>query len=304
MFTKKNVTGTDLRESTDSGCNVKKHSLSLKKLKRSLKKATTVAAFIGIGTGLFPAIAQAQVEPSIDFAVVSPVEGGIVTGNTTNAVIDFEQTTTVDPRTDSYARLNLSLRGLYDLDYLQSQGEFPTDITNFDVFTNNENLNVSSSSGTLRTSELAIDPNTGNFPGLSFGYEAITNNNVPYAAFNNDGVRYDFTFNNRSETLTLFFPTSFFPPFNPNDPNNILSQNGYILQYVFGNVEDAGGVQGVVKYPELGIEQRFLVTGNQRVFTQRSVNVPEPTAVATLLGIGAYGTVSLLKRNQRLKKTV
>ncbi|NEQ19224.1 MAG: hypothetical protein F6K28_05040 [Microcoleus sp. SIO2G3] len=42
-------------------------------MKKSLKKATTVAAFIGIGTCLFPAIAQAQLIPTADFPSVSPV---------------------------------------------------------------------------------------------------------------------------------------------------------------------------------------------------------------------------------------
>lgn len=319
MFTKKIVKGTDLREITDSGCNVKKHSLLFNLLKRSLKKATTVAGFIGIATGLFPAIAQAQLIPSTDFSFVSPVrttaDGNIFSSNFPTASGSFQQTTSEDPASDSYVLLKFSLNNTIGNDNklnLDSQGEFPRAIENFSLVTNNENLNLSFLSATLRTSKLGIDPNTGNFPGLTFGYEPITDNNSPYATFNNDGTRYDFTFDNRSETLTLFLPSSVFTPSYYTErletPNGEILREDRIpyvnLYTVFGNVIDAGGVQGVVKYPELGIEQRFLVTGNQRVFTQRSVNVPEPTAVATLLGIGAYGTVSLVKRNQRLKKTV
>ena len=281
------MTVTDLRQITDSGCNVKKHSLSLNKLKRNLKKGTTVAAVIGIAICLFPAGAQAQLIRRANFVDASPVfftSGG-------DAVIIFNPEmggtlgTSEELVSDSDISLNLRYRRFSpdtkDVNSLDSQGEFPKAIEGLEVVTNNKDLNFSSQNVTLLTSRLAIDPNTGNFPGLSFGYQAITDNN-PFATFNNDGIRYDFTFANRSETLTLFIPSSFFPPFAPG--SIILTPNGnnatdpinsiFYLSTVLDNISLAKGVQGVVKYPELGIEQRFLVTGNQRVLTQRSVNVP------------------------------
>ena len=309
MYTKKIETGTGLYQGIGKGCNLKKSSMSLNKLRKNLNKATTVAAIIGIATCLFPALAQAQIRV-FNSSGKSPIEttpdGFIDPSSLQFITADLKEGTSEVPVNDSDVLLGFSVRAAEDVNSLDSQGEFPGSIQSLTVKTNNENLNLSLSSGTLRSSRLAVDPTTGNFPGLSFGYQAITDNNYPYAVFNNDGLRYDFTFDNRSETLTLFIPSSFLPPI---DPNSVTFRNGVNINdpinstfFISGLL--TRGVQGVVRYPELGIEQRLLVTGAQRVFTQRGVTVPEPTAPASLLGVAALGAVSLLKRNQRLRKAV
>jgi hypothetical protein len=289
MFTKKIGIATGLYQAIDKGCNIKKSSMNLKKSRKNLSKATAVAVVIGIATCLFPAIAQAQVIRVFQISGVSPPN------DITSVRLDFSVGTSEVPVNNSDVLITSSLVGREDVNSLDSFGEFPGSIRELRVDTNDDNLDLLLTSGTLRTSRLTIDPSTGNFAGLSFGYQAITDNNLPYAAFNNDGLRYDFTFDNRSETLTLFIPSNdsklINSPFNTSDSPNVIS--------FFGELYDQGGVQGVVSYPNLGIEQRLLVTGAQRVVT-----VSEPTATASLFGVGALGAVSLLKRNKRLRKSV
>ena len=259
--------------------------MRLNKLIKNLNKATAVAAAIGMAICLFPAIAQAQVIRFFNFS------GNAFPGDTDPFTdnLTFSVGTSEIPVSDSDVVFGSTLGlGVQDVNILDSQGVFPGAIRDFTVRTNDDNLNLSFPSGTLRTSRLTIDPTTGNFPGLGFGYQAITDNNFSYAAFNNDGLRYDFTFDNRSETLTLFIPS--------NDSNLINSLSGLLSS--FPGSLPSGGVQGVVKYPSLGIEQRLLVTGAQRI------TVPEPTATSTLLGVGALGAVSLLKRNKRFSKPI
>ncbi len=301
MFTKKIGIATGLYQAIGKECNVKKSSMSLKKSRKNLSKATAVAAVIGIATCLFPGSAQAQVTRIFRISGVlvgidldDPSIPPFIQDDPSNFLTFGVETSDVSVFTTLNTLAN-------DINSLDSVGEFPGAIQDFEVDSNDDNLDLFFPSGTLRTSRLTIDPTTGNFPGLSFGYEAITNNNFPVAAFNNDGLRYDFTFDNRSETLTLFIPSNESslinsPFFLSGDSPNIFN--------LFFELYDQGGVQGVVSYPNLGIEQRLLVTGAQRVITQRVVTVPEPTATASLLGVGALGAVSLLKRNKRLRKPV
>jgi hypothetical protein len=286
MFTKKIGIATGLYQAIGKECNVKKSSMSLKKSRKNLSKATAVAAVIGIATCLFPAIAQAQVIRVFQASGVSPAN------DITSVGLDFSVGTSEVPVSNSDVLITSSLNGRVDVNSLDSFGEFPGSVRELRVDTNDDNLDLLLTSGTLKTSRLTIDPNTGNFPGLSFGYQAITDNNFPYAAFNNDGLRYDFTFDNRSETLTLFIPS--------NESSLINSPFDLSLEPDLPNfLFSLEGVQGVVSYPNLGIEQRLLVTGAKRV-----VGVPEPTATASLLSLGALGAVSLLKRNKRLRKSV
>ena len=62
MLTRKIGIATGLYQAIGKGCNVNKSSMSLKKWRKNLSKATAVAAVVGIATCLFPAIAQAQVK--------------------------------------------------------------------------------------------------------------------------------------------------------------------------------------------------------------------------------------------------
>jgi hypothetical protein len=292
MFTRKIGIATGLYQAIGKGCNI--NSMSLNKLKQNFSKATAVGVVIGIATCLFPACAQAQIR-FFNISGVSPAN------DITFVRLDFSVGTSEVPVSNSDVLITSTLVGREDVNSLDSFGEFPGSVQELRVDTNDDNLDLLLTSGTLRTSRLTIDPTTGNFPGLSFGYQAITDNNFPYAAFNNDGLRYDFTFDNRSETLTLFIPSNESSLIN--SPFVLIGDSPNIFNLFF-ELSDQGGVQGVVSYPNLGIEQRLLVTGAQRVITQRVVSVPEPTATASLLGVGALGAVSLLKRNKRLSKPV
>lgn len=299
MFIEKIVTATGLYEATGKAYNLKKSSMSLNKFRKNLSKATAVVAIVGIATCVFPAIAQAQVPR------VFRISGFYVDADVDENIVRLFEVKTSDISVSTFLLFSTK-----DINSLESIGEFPGAIQDFEVDSNDGNLNLSFPSGTLRTSRLTIDPTTGNFPGLSFGYEAITDNNLPYAAFNNDGLRYDFTFDNRPETLTWFIPS--------NDSSLINSLSSFynflnsLETEVSFDEEGLLGVellQGVVSYPNLGIEERFLVTGAQRVFTGaqtgiRTVSVPEPTATVSLFGVGTLGAVSLLKRNKRLRKFV
>ncbi|MBD2772669.1 PEP-CTERM sorting domain-containing protein [Iningainema tapete] len=174
-------------------------------------------------------------------------------------------------------------------------GEFLGAIQNFEDSGNPDpQINLSPLSfpfGDLRTSRLTTDPNTGNFPGLSFGYDLITGN-TPSSAFNNDGIRYDVTFPNATETLTLFIPSN-------NSEALIDSLSGFtdLLRSTDNTI------QGVVRRPD-GREERSIVQNQAGRQGFIFATVPEPTATAGLLGIGALGAVTLLKRNQRLRKLV
>jgi hypothetical protein len=269
--------------------------MNLNKLRKNLSKATAVAAVIGIATCLFPARAQAQIR-------FFEVSGQSPANDITSVGLNFSVGTSEVPVSNSDVLITSTLGGVGDVNSLDSEGEFPGSVRELRVDTNDDNLDLLLTSGTLRTSRLTIDPTTGNFSGLSFGYEAITDNNFPYAAFNNDGLRYDFTFDDRSETLTLFIPSNESSLIN--SPFDVRSFDFLELLGSLQGIQEVEGIQGVVSYPNLGIEQRLLVTGTQRVFTQRFVTVSEPTATASLLGVGALGIVSLLKRNKRLRKPV
>ena len=245
--------------------------MSLKKLRKNLNKASAVVAVIGIATCVFPAIAQAQLRrPSPLLDQTTDFSGN--SNDPPNVNINFSLDTSVQ---------NTNSPG-------SAQGEFPGAIQNFtDSGNPNSNLRpLSFPSGDLTASRLTTDP-TGNFPGLDIGYNDITGNTPSSNFSNHEGLRYDVTFANTSETLTLFIPS--------NDSSLINSLSG-LSDFLSSN--GVNQIEGVARRD--GIEEKFIITNPQpsrQGFT--FTTVPEPNATASLLGLGAMGAVSLLKRNKR-----
>lgn len=272
MFTQNETTG--LNRASGKGCNLKKYTI-LNNL-RKLKTAATVAAVIGIATGVFPAIAQAQLVRR------TPQTQPILLSG--------------DPNQEANVRLiEFSLDpSVADTNPDPNVGEFPGAIQNFRIDSNNDNLDLFLPSGDLRTSKLTTDPTTGNFPGLNFGYEAFIEYTTSRSDFNNDGLRYDVTFPGRTETLTLFIPSN-----DPNDDRLINSLSG-LNDFLISNQ-----IQAVVSRPDVPPPEnvaRIVASNpdpNRRALNFRFATVPEPTATASLLGVGALGAVALLKRNKR-----
>lgn len=274
MFTKKVVTVTSLYQAIGNECNVNKSSMSLNKMRQNLTKTTAVAAVIGIASCLFPAIAQAQVTRLLRFSGNSDVLSDVI--------IDFSVDTSVE-----------------DINNSQSVGEFPGAIQNF-TDTGNPNTNLSPlyfPSGNLRTSRLTIDPTTSEVLPIIRDYTENDNIQVsdisPGGTFNNDWLRYDVTFDNRSETLTLFIPS--------NDSSLINSLSG------FNDVLRSSPIQAVVSRPDVGRIEKILASNPDPLRRALNINiatVPEPTATASLFGVGVLGGVLLLKRNKRLRKSV
>jgi hypothetical protein len=162
-----------------------------------------------------------------------------------------------------------------DINNLETEGEFPRAVQNFRT-SGNPATGLSPLSfdyGTVRTSRLTSDATTGTFPGVNF---------------NNDGLMYDVTFENGAETLTLFIP----------------SNDSSLINSLSSLSEQSDGIQGVVTYSNGRVAT--IVSTNipgRQAFTVTSVSVPEPTVTAGLVGLGALGAVSLLKRNKRLSKS-
>ncbi|BAZ22529.1 hypothetical protein NIES4073_34130 [Kalymmatonema gypsitolerans NIES-4073] len=283
MFTKKVVTATGLYQAIGKGCNKNKSSMSLNKMRQNLTKTTAVAAVIGVATCLFPAIAQAQVTSDQPQVVTPspeppPLQASGRSRIDTDVTVDFSLKNSVQ---DTEPDLNV--------------GEFPGAIQDFRD-SGNPNTNVTPLQdlppGNLTASKLTTDPTTGNFSGLRIGYDDITNNNFPFAAFNNDGLRYDVTFPDSPATLTLFIPS------NDSRLINSLSDFTDFLRSTDNTI------QGVVSRSDLQVEEAFIVTNEPSRRGFRFATVPEPTATASLLGVGALGAISLLKRNKRLRKSV
>jgi preprotein translocase subunit SecG len=283
MSTKKIVTATGLYQAIGNGCNENKSSMSLNKMRQNLTKTTAVAAVIGIATCLFPAIAQAQ-------STRPRASGdGDVNSNTT---IEFFVDTSVK-----------------DINLNPDVGEFPRAIQDFiDTGSQSDELDrLEFRFGNLRTSRLTIDPTTD--PGDPELFPTIRdytdNDNIrvsdilsPGSTFNNDWLRYDVTFDNESETLTLFLPSND----SSNDPRSLInSLSG------FNNVLASNRIQAVVSRPDIGRIEKILESNDdpsRRALRVTVATVPEPTATASLLSVGALGAVSLLKRNKRLRKSV
>lgn len=285
MFTENETTGLD--RANGKGCNVKKYTI-LNNLRKNVKKAATVAAAIGIATGVFPAIAQAQETPNAP--LIPPLLPSI------QPIPASGKSNFIDTDTSVTFSLNPSVQ---DTNPDPTVGQFPGAIQNFEDSGNPDKKlsRLDFTSGDLRTSRLTTDPTTGNFPNLSFGYQAIADN-TPSSAFNNDGLRYDVTFPDAT-TLTLFIPSKFIPS---NDPNRNLINSLSGFTDLLRSTDNK--IQGVVKRPD-GTEEKFIVTNpssDRKAFTFATVS--EPTATASLLGVGALGAVALLKRNKRLSKSV
>lgn len=287
MFTKKVVTATGLYQAIGNGCNENKSSMSLNKMRQNLTKTTAVAAVIGVATCLFPAIAQAQTS---DQAQAQPAQSR----RSSSTVIAEDE-----PNLEANVRL---IKFVFDTSVQDTEpdlnvGNFPRAIQNFEVDSYDDNLDLFRESGTLTTSRLTIDPSTSDVlpripdsDGDNINFEDI----VPNGTFNNDWLRFDATFPDTPTTLTLFIPSN-----NPNLINSLSGLDEILL---------SGRVQAVVSRPDVPIPQNIakFVASNEQA-DRRSLTfarVPEPTATASLLGVGTLGAITLLKRNKRLRKSV
>jgi len=294
MFTKKVITATGLYQAIGKGCNQKKSSMSLNKMRQNLTKTTAVAAVIGIATCLFPAIAQAQTSDPAQAQASDQAQ--VVTPPPAASPEPQRPQASGRSRIDTDVTVTFSLNtSVQDTEPNLNVGKFPAAIQNFRD-RGNPNTNVTPLEdlppGDLTASRLTTDPTTGNFPGLRIGYDDITNNNFPFAAFNNDGLRYDVTFPDSPATLTLFIPS------NDSRLINSLSDFTDFLRSTDNTI------QGVVSRLDLQVEEAFIVTNEPSRRGFRFATVPEPTATASLLGVGALGAISLVKRNKRLRKSV
>ncbi|MEC4817227.1 MAG: hypothetical protein SAK29_28750 [Scytonema sp. PMC 1069.18] len=228
-------------------------------MRHNLIKATTITVVTGIATCLHPAIAQAQQAiPEIPLFDTPLLQFSGFSDLNSEVTVTFS--------------LNPSVE---DINSLESVGEFPRAVQNFTTSGNQETglSPLSFDYGTVRTSRLTSDSTTGAFPGVNL---------------NNDGLRYDVTFENGSETLTLFIP----------------SNDSSLINSLSGLSEESDGIQGVVTYSDgrLATIVSTNIPGRQ-AFTVTTVSVPESTATAGLVGLGALGAVSVLKRNKRLSKS-
>ncbi|MEI2581674.1 PEP-CTERM sorting domain-containing protein [Scytonema sp. PRP1] len=297
MFTKKVVTATGLYQAIGKGCNENKSSMSLNKMRQNLTKTTAVAAVIGVATCLFPAIAQAQTSDQAQAQVTSDqaqAQPGRSRRSASKLIADEPPNVQANVRAIKFV-LDTSVQNTEpDLNV----GKFPGAIQDFEIDSYDDNLDLFRESGTLTTSTLTIDPSTSDvlpripdFDGDNIGFNRDI---VPGGTFNNDWLRFDATFPDTPTTLTLFIPS--------NDPSLINSLSG------LDEILLSGQVQAVVSRPDVLPEQniaRFLASNEQA--DRRSLTfatVPEPTATASLLGVGTLGAITLLKRNKRLKKSV
>ncbi|MDF5731007.1 MAG: PEP-CTERM sorting domain-containing protein [Rhizonema sp. PD38] len=291
------MTATALQKVASKGSNVKKDLTSLDKLRKNFTKATGIAAAIGIAACLFPATAQAQIS-----LFPNPIANPILPLDT--PLLQFSGNSDVLSNVRVSFLLNPSVENTNSQDpYL---GVFPGAILNFTDTSNSNPANtLTFSSGTLTASRLTTDPNTGNFTGVGnfsgfeYGYSTISDNTTAGNFSSNSGLRYDVTFDNSPERLTLFIPST--------DPNLSNSLSGLITSLGTSRYSE---LQGVVTRPD-GSNERFFVANpaipnqqSRRPFRVTLATVPEPTATASLLTVGALGAVSVLKRNRNVRKSV
>jgi hypothetical protein len=196
--------------------------------------------------------------------------------------LDFEIDTTVQDQAQAD-----NTRGYFPgaiQNYIRRAGSFEGDIFE------------SSSLGNLTVSKLTSDA-TGNVLGLvdpTSGLQITLNqlqdvfSDVNFN-FSNDVLRYDVSFPSIPDsTNRLIF-------FIPSNDSNLINNLSGLTQFnkLEGIIPRETSFSGIG-----GGGGRFTI--NQA----SSQRVPEPTATASLLGIGALGVASLVKRKKHLKKTV
>jgi hypothetical protein len=283
MFTKKVITATGLYQAIGKECNQKKSSMSLNKMRQNLTKTTAVAAVIGIATCLFPAIAQAQL--AIPRRLIPTIQSSGNPNQQANvSLIEFSLDTSVE-----------------DINLAPDLGEFPGAIQNFRVDSEVDDVpDLFLSSGTVRTSRLVFNANNEVDP-IIVDYsnpdniDNISRFDLSPDATSNNWLRYDVTFPDSTATSALFLPS--------NDSSLINSLSG------LNDFFSSNPIQAVVSRPDVDrVESRIakIVASNPDP-ARRSltfVTVPEPTATASLLGVGALGAITLLKRNKRQSKSI
>jgi hypothetical protein len=274
-------------------------------MRQNLTKTTAVAAVIGVASCLFPAIAQAQL--ATDQAQAQPTpqpseQPQVVTPPRRRSLLQFSG----DPNQEANVRLiNFSLdTSVQDINSDDSVGEFRGAVPNFTVDSVDDAVpDLSLSSGTLKTSRLTFNANNEVDP-IIVDYsnpnniKNISRSDLSQGGTSNDWLRYDVTFPDSPATLALFLPS--------NDPSLINSLSGF-NDFLSSNPQ----IQAVVSRPDVDrVESRTAKVvesnpdPNRKALNFRVATVPEPTATASLLGVGTLGAITLLKRNRRQSKSV
>ncbi|GAA6619196.1 hypothetical protein [Scytonema sp. NUACC26] len=257
----------------------------------NLKKVIAVGIIFSVATILAPASARA-------------ISIGRASGNSINTGYFNFDVVTVDDLTKND----------------DSIGVFPEAIQNFNIYTRDSNgtfVSVNSDicgnpvcpPGNVTVTKLKIDPASGNVLNLNIGSDNqqinlkqlqelfTTVNKLPSESDffeSNDIVRYDVTFDSNSQPNLIFFIQS-------ND-SNIINDLSTLSQFNNTNI------LGLFPSRVVAFNDDRSVGNTGGVFDFKlqlpSQSVPEPRATAGLLGVGLLGTVSLIKKNRRLRKSV
>jgi hypothetical protein len=247
--------------------------MSFNNFRKNLTITTAVAAVIGVATCLLPASVEAQIVPRV---TTRQRMFGIPNEEARFSLIDFVLDTSVE-----------------DINSLNSLGEFPGAIQNLRVDSEVDEVpDLFVESGNLTASRLMFNANNEVEPTVTDFSDRNNIDNITLFDLSPDGtsidwLRYDVTFPNRTETLTLFLP----------------SNDSSLINSLSGLNDFSNPIQAVVSRPDVDrVESRTakIVASNPDILRQSItiVSVPEPTATATLFGIGAFGVISLLKRNK------
>lgn len=239
----------------------------------TLKKVSAVVAAVGIATCLVPEPAQAQ-------------RAGWSGRATNTRIFNFDLDTAVPDGA-----------GTDD-----SAGYFPGAIENFNISAGGSSDSVNSficgsavcPPGDLTVTKLTAD-SSGRIPGLSFGlnglqqiFDSLSPSGID---FSNNVLRYDVTFVGTSPEPDLIW-------FIQSSDSSLINDLSGLSQF---NTIRGIFPRDVAVFDGGGINNSGIFNLSLEGFSQQ---VPEPTAIVGLLGIGTLSAVSLLKRNKSLKKTV
>ncbi len=247
-----------------------------------LKKSTTVATVITIAACLVPESAQA-------------------------IILRFSGTPAATPRIDIFEfdiNLNVSESN-------NNEGFFSGAITKFrGQFVGGEPENIiflplSFSSGNLTASVLSqseLESDLTNFgdPRITFINLVEDPFNPNANNFNNGAVRYEATSEQSPVTLTLFVPCPDQQSTCQTWANSLSTLQQFPL--IPAVVQIPNPINGGNFIQPFGFQQNSGLSLNEVIPAPDATEIPEPNAIASLLGFGALGVASLLKYNKGSSK--
>jgi hypothetical protein len=244
------------------------NSMQCSRSLNKLKKVTAVATVIATISCLIPQSAQAGIVKASGRAT-----------NLSRITFDLDDSIQNQAGTD------------------KSKGEFPGAIQNFNIvgFFNNSSFcgNDTCPPGDLTVSQLTTDSN-GNIPGLGFGLgplqEIVNVPSTPTIDFSKNVLRYDVRFVSTKPQPDLIW---------------FIQSNDFNLINDLAGLSQFKTITGIIPRDVLVFDNRVVNDGGRFGISLEgsSKEVPEPTATASLVGVGILGAVVGLKRNKRLKKT-